>query len=59
MQLRPRMFGWPSESRLRLYASQVVANACTLKKTLFEIRIGVITLGTDTPLIGLQNFQLI
>ena len=42
-----------------VYASQVVANACTLAKTLFENRIDVITVGTDTPLIDLRNFQLI
>ena len=42
-----------------VYASQVVANACTLAKTFFENRIDVIAVGTDTPLIDLRNLQLI
>ena len=44
-----------------VYASQVVASAWTLAKTLFENRIDVITGGPDTPLIliDLGNFQLI
>ena len=44
-----------------VYVCQVVANAWALAKTLFENRIDVITVGTDTPLIlvDLRNFQLI
>ena len=44
-----------------VYASQAVANAWTLAKTLFENRIDVITGGPDTSLIlmDLGNFQLI
>ena len=44
----------------RVYATQVLANAWALAKTLFENRIGVITGGTDTPLIlvDLRNLQL-
>ena len=42
-----------------VYGSQVVANACTLAKTLFENRIDVIIVGTDTSLINLRNLQLI
>ena len=44
----------------RVYVTQVLANAWALAKTLFENRIGVITGGTDTPLIlvDLRNLQL-
>ena len=44
----------------RLYATQVLANAWALAKTLFENRICVITGGTDNPLIlvDLWNLQL-
>ena len=41
-----------------VYASQVLANACTLAKTIFENRIDVITLGTDTPLIDFSAFSV-
>ena len=41
-----------------VYASQVVANACTLAKTLFGNRIDVITVGTDTPLIDFSEFSV-
>ena len=44
-----------------VYVSLVVVNAWALVKTLFENRLDVITVGTDTPLIlmDLWNFQLI
>ena len=44
-----------------VFVSQVGANAWALAKTLFENRIDVITVGTDTPLklMDLRNFQLI